>query len=246
VRPLQADLLIFEKFEFEKPAVGIMYSHQKPEGLEQLDESFALFEMITVVHRTNKPFYVTKENENCIGRMVLGMQEGGSRANIGQIGVDFGIFQDARANRNIYRHQYKLEPGVTKYAAFSPLDQLAFEPDLLLITATIPQAEIILRAMSYSTGEIWSTQMTGVGGCGWLYAYPYITGNLNYTVTGLSFGMKAKEVMPPGWMLISIPYQKIPTIVQNLKEMEWILPSYTDGREKFLEREMRIMKGVLK
>ena len=38
-------------------------------------------------------------------------------------------------------------------------------------------------------------------------------------------------------MLISIPFNWIPTITQNLKEMKWVLPSYTEGREKFLERE---------
>jgi hypothetical protein len=65
---------------------------------------------------------------------------------------------------------------------------------------------------------------------------------VNYTVTGLAFGMKAKQVFPEGWMLISIPYQWIPTITRNLREMEWVLPSYTDGREKFLEREKRVFE----
>ena len=74
----------------------------------------------------------------------------------------------------------------------------------------------------------------------------YVTGKVNYSITGLSFGMKAKEIMPAGWILISIPYHWIPTIVQNLKEMEWVLPSYTEGREKFYEREKRVMKGISK
>jgi hypothetical protein len=60
---------------------------------------------------------------------------------------------------------------------------------------------------------------------------------VNYTVTGLAFGMKSKEVFSAGWILISIPYQWIPTITKNLQEMKWVLPSYTEGREKFLIRE---------
>ena len=246
MRPLQTDLSSFEKFEFENPAVGIMYSHEKPAGIELLDGKFALCEMVTEAHRRNEPFYFTKENEDCVGRMMLGMEEWGPSFGTGQIGVELGIFQDARANRNLYREQYMLEQGVIQYVAYSPVDLLTFEPDILLITAAIPQAEIILRAMSYSTGELWATKMTGVGACSWLYAYPYVTGKVNYSITGLSFGMKAKEIMPAGWILISIPYHWIPTIVQNLKEMEWVLPSYTDGREKFYEREMRVMKGVSK
>jgi hypothetical protein len=38
-----------------------------------------------------------------------------------------------------------------------------------------------------------------------------------------------------GWLLMSIPYQWIPTITQNLKEMKWVLPGYTLGREKFIQ-----------
>ncbi|GAI46632.1 unnamed protein product, partial [marine sediment metagenome] len=33
---------------------------------------------------------------------------------------------------------------------------------------------------------------------------------MNYTVTGMTFGMKAKEIFEEGWILISIPYNWIP------------------------------------
>jgi uncharacterized protein (DUF169 family) len=244
MQPLKTDMSIYQKFEFEKPAVGIKYTHEKPEGIEQLDKQLALCEMFREAHERNRPFYFTRENENCVGKMVLGMQEEGLSPNTGQIGVEFGIFQDARANRNIYRHQMAMEKGVVKYVIYAPVDQLFYEPDLLLITATVSQAEIILRAMSYSTGEIWSSQLAGVGACSWLYVYPCLTGKVNYTITGLTFGMKAKEMFPAGWMLISIPYHWIPTITANLNEMEWVLPAYTDGREKFFEREAAVMKKI--
>jgi uncharacterized protein (DUF169 family) len=78
---------------------------------------------------------------------------------------------------------------------------------------------------------------TGVLGCAWVYLYPYRSGKVNYTVTGLAFGMKSKQVFEEGQILISIPYQWLPTITQNLNEIKWVLPSYTEGREKFLERE---------
>jgi hypothetical protein len=70
-----------------------------------------------------------------------------------------------------------------------------------------------------------------------VYNYPYRSGKVNFTVTGLAFGMKSKEVFEEGWILISIPYNWIPVIAQNLREMKWVLPSYTEGREKFLIRE---------
>jgi uncharacterized protein (DUF169 family) len=112
--------------------------------------------------------------------------------------------------------------------------------------ANTSQAEIVLRAMCYSTGVIRESRTTGVLGCAWLYIYPYRSGKVNYTPTGLAFGMKAKEVFEEGWILISIPYHWIPTITQNLKEMKWVLPSYTEGREKFLERERANLEELRK
>jgi hypothetical protein len=93
--------------------------------------------------------------------------------------------------------------------------------------------------MSYSTGELWETRTTPVFGCSWLFVYPYLSGKVNYTITGIAFGMKAKQVFPEGQVLMSIPYNWIPIMTKNLNEMKWVLPSYTDGREKFIEREQR-------
>jgi len=164
----------------------------------------------------------------------------------GLIGPRFGIFQEPRANNKIYQHIPRFTPGLVNYVAYAPLDKLTFEPDLLVLTATPSQAEIVLRAMSYSTGEVWETRTTGVLGCAWLYIYPFQSGKVNYTVTGLAFGAKAKEVFEEGWMLISIPYNWLPIITANLNEMEWVLPSYTDGREKFLKREEKIFNEAEK
>jgi uncharacterized protein (DUF169 family) len=245
MRPLETDLSVYKKFNFEKPPVGIKYLFEKPEGIEQIDKSLALCEMLKEAHQRGAPFYFTKENESCVGKLVLGMIEPTPGSGTGHIGVDFEIFQDARANRRLYRYQPNLEPGIIKYVVYSPLDTLTFEPDLLLLMTTVSQAEIVMRALSYSTGEMWSSKLTSVGACTWLYAYPYLSGEVNYAITGMSFGMKAKEVFPEGWMLISIPYQWIPTITHNLNEMKWVLPSYTDGREKFMERERRVMGGIV-
>jgi uncharacterized protein (DUF169 family) len=245
MRPLRTDLSIFKKFNFEKPPVGIKYEFQKPEGIEQLDKSLALCEMLKEAHQRGTPFYFTEENENCAGKTALGMMETTPIAESGQVGAKDGIFQEPRANSNLLRNLFqnfpRLGKGVVNYVAYSPLDKLTFEPDLLVLMATAGQAEIVLRAMSYSTGELWKTLATPAFACASLYVYPYQSGKVNYMVTGMSFGMKAKEVFPEGWLLISIPYHWIPTITQNLREMQWVLPAYTDGREKFMQRSKQIM-----
>jgi uncharacterized protein (DUF169 family) len=84
-----------------------------------------------------------------------------------------------------------------------------------------------LRALSYSTGKVLTSKMTNVLGCAWLYAYPYVSGEVNYLTTGLGFGMKAQKVFPEGRQLLSIPYDWLPTITCNLEEMMWVPPSYS-------------------
>ena len=73
-------------------------------------------------------------------------------------------------------------------------------------------------------------------GCAWILAYPYITGEVNYVISGLGSGIKARKVFPEGRQIISIPYNWLPTITQNLQEMPWELKAYGDESEEFVKQ----------
>jgi len=245
MRPLQTDLSIFKKFNFEKPPVGVKYEFHKPEGIKQLDKSLALCEMLPEAQQRGTPFYFTKENESCFGKEALGMTgESTELVDGGLLGVKFEIFKEPHANSRLRRFIHNLEKGAVNYVALSPIDKLTFEPDLLIITATPSQAEILLRAMTYSTGEMYESKITSIGGCSWLFGYPFLSGKVNYMVTGLAFGMKGRQALPDGWLLISIPYNWIPTIAQNLGEMKWVLTAYTLSRENFEQYEQQTLREL--
>jgi len=55
MRPLQTDLSIFEKFNFEKPPVGVKFLFARPEGIKQPDKSIALCEMIKEGQQSGAP-----------------------------------------------------------------------------------------------------------------------------------------------------------------------------------------------
>jgi uncharacterized protein (DUF169 family) len=245
MKPLQIDLSIYKKFNFENPAVGVKFLPSRPEGMEQLQKSMALCEMIKEAQQRGTPFYITKDNEDCAGAMMLGMVEPSPHPGGGELGVKYGIFEEARVNERLIENSPKIATGLVNCVAFSPLDKLTFEPDLLFLMTTTSQAEIVLRALSYSTGEIWSSKITSVGACAWIFVYPYQSGKVNYVATGLTFGLKAKKVYPEGRMIFSIPYDWIPIITQNLQKMEWVLPSYTDDtREQFMARRQGIFEEL--
>jgi uncharacterized protein (DUF169 family) len=167
-------------------------------------------------------------------------------AEAGELGEAFGVFEEPRANQRIYQQVMKFPRGTVNHVAFSVVESLTFEPDLLILMATPSQAEIVMRALSYTTGELWESKKTPVMGCAWIYTYPFLTGKVNYVVTGMSFGAKAKEVFPEGWLLISLPWEKMRMVVENLKEMTWNLPSYAEGREAFLQREARLREEAFR
>lgn len=243
MRPLQTDLSIYQQLRLERPPVGVNFSFHRPEGIEKLDKSLGLCEMVKEAQQRGTPFYITREEENCIGKIFLGMRDDTPpRSDGGRLGVKLGIFQDGRANKRLRTFVPTMERGSVNYVVFSPLDKLAFEPDLLIIVATPGQGEILMRSMTYSSGEMYESRATIVGVCSSIFVYPYLTGKVNYITTGLSYGMKGRQVFPDGLLLISIPYQWLPTITQNLKEMKWVPPGYAMGRDEFIEWDAEITR----
>jgi uncharacterized protein (DUF169 family) len=246
MQPLKTDFSIYSKFDFEKPPIAVKYLFYKPEGIEPLGKCLALCEMLREAQERPTPFYFTREDESCFGKGFLGMA--GSEPHVadgGELGIKFGLFEEPRVNARLRRLAYAIEPGMVNYVAFSPLDRLTFEPDLLLLMASPSQAEILLRAMTYSSGELYESRMTCIGGCSWLYAYPYLSGKVNYIVTGLSFGMKGRHTFPEGWFLISVPYQWIPSVTRSLGKMDWVLPGYKLDKDEFHEYEQRIIGEIV-
>lgn len=229
----QRDFSIFEKFNFERKPVGINYSLKKPDGIEQLDKSLALCELFTEAH-TSHPFYATEENIQC-GEHVLGFALFPPIMYSGQLGAEFSMFKNPAANRKVYDYVPILAKDSVKYITCFPVDQLESDPDLFIITANTVQAEILLRASSYSNGKMWSSKGSTCLACAWLFAYPYLSGELNFTVSGLGYSMKAREVLPDGLMLISIPGELLPNLIENLHDMEWYPHWFNLGREGFIK-----------
>lgn len=235
---------VFDAFHFSYPPTGIKFLMQPPSGLDQMQKSMALCEMVRESQNNHSSFFITVENEDCSGKFVLGMATPPPSAAGGQVGIRFGIFNDARANSRLLSGAPSIPAGTVNCVTFAPYDNLSFDPDLLIIVATPVQAEIILRSMSYSTGERWNSQVSMVGACAWLFVYPYQSGKVNYIPTGITFGMKARKVYPEGFIVLSIPYNWIPVIVKNMQQMEWDLPAYKGTRNDFIRLHDAVMTEI--
>ena len=196
----------------------------------------ALCEMLKKAQGGNA-FFADAGNHTCeAGMYVLGQADIGAPFASGEFGAGLKIFEEPRSASRLYIHIPKIGRGIVNYVVFSPLDKLQFEPDLLILLASTHQTEIILRAMSYRSAKIWVSKFTPAIGCAWTYSYPFLTGELNYFVTGLGHGMKRRKLFPEGRQIISIPFDLLSSMLQTLQDMPWVLPAYKPDGLEFVRR----------
>jgi uncharacterized protein (DUF169 family) len=236
------DYSIFDRFNFKYKPVGVKYSLEKPEGIKPTSKGLALCELFREA-QTNQPFYITKENVQC-GEQVLGIVDYPPIMYSGQLGPMFSMFKNPGANRRIYDYVPHLPKDSVKYITHAAIDKMTFDPDLLIFTTNPSQAEILLRASSFSDGKMWQAKGTTCLACAWIYAHPYLSGEMNYTISGLGFSMKARGVLPDGLIIITFPFDTISSLIENLKEMEWEPYWFKLGREGFV-KEVKKRSGEL-
>jgi uncharacterized protein (DUF169 family) len=230
------DFAILDKFDFDVPPVGVKFMVKRPDRIERLSETMALCEMLKRGQEGNS-FFADKENHTCdAGPYVLGQADAPGPFISGEFGAGLRIFEGTRSASRLYQYVPRIGKGVVNYVVFSPLSKLQFDPDVLIILAKTSQTEILLRAMSYRTGEMWSSKCSAAIGCAWIFVYPYMTGELNYTMTGLGHGMKRRKLFPEGQQLVSIPFDLLPSILQTLQDMPWVLPAFEPDGPEFVRR----------
>jgi uncharacterized protein (DUF169 family) len=228
-------MAVLDKFDFDVPPVGVKFSAKRPDKIQRLAENMAFCEMLKKAQQGNA-FFADAENHACeAGLYVLGQADSPEPFISGEFGAGLRIFEEPRSASRLYLHIPKIGRGVVHYVAFSPLEKLSFDPDLLILLANTDQTEILLRAMSYRTGEMWESKFTAAIGCAWTYIYPYLSGKLNYSVTGLGHGMKRRKLFPEGRQIISIPFDLLSSMLQTLQEMPWVLPAYEAGGSEFVK-----------
>jgi len=222
---------LFAKLNMEFPAVALKYCYSQPEGIDRVDKQLSFCEFVKEAQITGKKFFITKDDDECFGKMVLGMIPEPPLGASGQAGYDFGVFKTQAPNARLYNTITTLVPGAHNFVSFCPVAICDFDPDIVICVANTEQAEIIMRATSYISGDLWETKCSSVLSCGWMYAYPFVSGKVNSCMTGMHHGMKRRKTYPAGRHIISIPYQKLNEVIQALGEMPWELIAMKEDAE---------------
>lgn len=244
MKPSSLDYAILDKLDLTRKPVGVKFLPYRPEGIERIRKDLNFCQMF-VEAQTSPPFYVQKEDLHCVEPMILGMEPFDPVPLSGLVGEIDDLFEELRANQKIYYLIPRMLEGTVKYVVFSSVDQIAYDPDVLVITTdNTDQARTIMRASVYSTGEAWLSKGTPVLACSWMYLHPYLSGEVNYMVSGMSMGMQALKVLPQGLMVISLPWQKLPMILTNMQKMNWNPISGAITGDEHKQRFAELLKRI--
>jgi uncharacterized protein (DUF169 family) len=227
----------FSDLELPYGAVAVKFCRNRPENYEQVEGVDAFCGFLKKAQDENRAFFTTKENDKCMGKVVLGMTDLETNHGSGQVGCEMGLFRSAAANARLYHEATMLKRGVCNYVVFCPVGLCDFDPDLVICVATVEKAQLLLRATSYISGDLWESKSSYVMSCAWTYTYPYISGKVNHLFTGMHLGLQIQKAYPPGLHIIAIPYQKLDEVIAALNEMEHIPLSLRTDPESRLRDE---------
>lgn len=234
---------LFEKLELDFPAVAVKFCRNRPLGFEQEEEKKPLCAFLAMAQKENRAFYISIENEDCMGKVVLGMESlespTGSIHLCGNMGKELGAFRTAAANARLYYEAPMMKRSAVNFVVFCPVSKCEFNPDLVICVADTEKAQILLRASSYISGDVWESKCSFVMSCAWTYVYPYLSGKINHLFTGMHLGLKKLGVYPAGLHIITIPYQKLSEVCEALEEMQWDL-EFARNDEGTAERDARM------
>jgi uncharacterized protein (DUF169 family) len=141
------DFGILDKMNLERKPVGVKFTATRPENVAHLSKTLNMCEMLKEA-QNSEPFYVTRGDFACVEPMLLGFEDPEPILVSGLFGGKEKLFQDNRACREMYNYLPYMKKGSVHSVAFSSTDKLSFDPDVLVITADISQAQTLLRSIN--------------------------------------------------------------------------------------------------
>lgn len=231
----------FAKLNLKHPAIALKYHAVKPLKVSAYQgQTMAFCMYLKHAQQNEETFYIIKDNDECYGKMALGMIPMPAVTASGQAGYDFEIYRTPMACQQLYQKLPVLVHGTINYVQFAQVAACDFNPDLIVCVTDFPQAEILMRATSYISGDLWESKSSPVLSCAWMYAYPIISGKVNHITTGYYHGLKRRKAYPPGLRIIAIPYQKIDEVTTALDEMPWTPIAFREDERSKAELEQRM------
>jgi len=205
--------LIKELLKINYPTVGISLGKSPPSRLSKLSGKMEFCKMWNTAFKGDS-FFAMADNHSCLtGQYYLGLREW--KESVCRFLVDKVHAFGSRKVVKRYLEKTLILPGNrSKVICISPLENIKFIPDIVLVRCNPEQAMLLLWNYSYNTGEIISGE-TGTAMCISLVIKPYLNKKPSFSVGDPGgryiVGLSKHEIM------VSIPFQLFNSMVETLQ-----------------------------
>lgn len=202
----------------ESSPIALSFSAEAPEGVEQMKGRMRLCQMLDKVRLEGESFYTDSENHECDGGAYsCGLIKPSERLKTGEfLAKDLGLFGSKSAARRFISSIPRIEFGTVKVVSFSPLEKATFEPDVVVLICNAKQGMKIAEAVAYESGKN-TTGLTGPPICSGVVAFPFLTGEVVYSLGDL--GARRFMKLKDEDIFVGIPAELLPDIVENLGKL---------------------------
>lgn len=188
-----------------------------PSDVERITWPCSVCQVLGIARYHDKAVAVTKdEATSCaIGGAALGFYEVPEDLKSGRRNVGLWA-RDQEACRKL-AEVAMIKAGTFSAMMASPLGKMSEEPDVVLVYGNPAQILTLIYGHVWVTGEKVRMETTGHGGsCSEAIAAPYLTGEIRVAITDI--GERKFALAYDYEMVMGIPYSRLPTLVEGLRE----------------------------
>jgi uncharacterized protein (DUF169 family) len=204
--------LLRESLRINYPLIGISLGKPPPLSLPKLNGRMEFCKMWNKAFK-GESFFVAADNHNCLtGQYYLGLRKW-------KEGVCHFLVDEVHAFNSRIVNKYLDEAPIlsddkTRVMCISPLDNVKFVPDVILVRCNPEQAMLLLWSHSHNTGEVINGE-TGTAMCISLVIKPHLNKKPSFSIGDPGgryiIGLSEREIVA------SVPFQLFNSMVETLQ-----------------------------
>ena len=174
-----------ERLGLEKSPVAIKFILREediPEGIEKISENVRHCEMVQKAAQ-GETFYATAEEQVCKGgAAAIGLMETPEKIKTGEFYQSLGRFKSLGSAKRTMEEVPKIDP-IMKAIVYAPLEDIKYDPDVIVIICKPAQAMKLAQAMVYTRGGRVEASFSGIQSvCADAVAGPFTQNTANITL----------------------------------------------------------------
>jgi uncharacterized protein (DUF169 family) len=210
-----------EELSLDKSPVAIKFLLREediPEGIKKIDKTMRHCEMVQKASQ-GEMFYSTNEEQMCKGgAAAIGLMEAPEAIKSGEFYQSLGRFSSLGSAKRTMEEIPKIDP-MMKAIIYAPLEDIEFDPDVIVIICKPAQAMKLAQAMIYTRGGRVEASFSGIQSiCADAVAGPFTKNTANITL-GCSGSRQYADIKEEE-VIVGMNGENIGCIINALESMK--------------------------